>query len=90
MFKPERFLSESGITPYTFLPFIAGPRMCIGYKFALMEMKATLAILLRKLEFRPVPGITYKKKQRLTMRPNPALELRVSGVKRLTNNKAAV
>ncbi|XP_064616381.1 taurochenodeoxycholic 6 alpha-hydroxylase-like isoform X2 [Liolophura sinensis] len=80
-FKPERFLSESGIMPYTFLPFIAGPRMCIGYKFALMEMKVTLAILLRKLEFRPVPGITYKKKQRLTMRPNPSLELRVSRVK---------
>ena len=41
---------------YQFLPFLVGPRMCLGYKFALLEMKAILACLLRELTFDRVPG----------------------------------
>ncbi len=78
-FRPERFDSpEVDGAMYAYLPFLIGPRMCLGYKFALVEMKITLAVLLRKLHFDTIPGVTYKRKNRVTMRPDPSLRLRVS------------
>ncbi|XP_066294285.1 cytochrome P450 4F12-like isoform X2 [Branchiostoma lanceolatum] len=77
-FKPERFAGDSNRNPYTFLPFIAGPRTCIGSKFALAEMRAVTAVLVQQFQFDPVPGVEYKNKQRVTLRPDPPLCLRVS------------
>ena len=77
-FKPERFATDEGKNLYTFLPFLIGNRMCLGYKFALVEMKAVLATLLRKFQFDVIPNMTFKRKQLITMRPEPILKLRVS------------
>ena len=54
-FNPDRFLPEnkSKIKPYTFIPFGAGPRNCIGLKFALMEIKLGLAKLIGSFRFAP-------------------------------------
>ena len=38
--------------PYYFMPFSRGPRMCIGYRFAQMEMKVVLAQLLKSFSFK--------------------------------------
>ena len=52
-FKPERFLPENKdqLTPYTFLAFVAGPRNCIGMRFALLEAKLALSNLLLEFDF---------------------------------------
>jgi cytochrome P450 family 3 subfamily A len=39
------------IIPYTFIPFGAGPRNCVGMRFALMEAKLALAQIVRKFKF---------------------------------------
>jgi cytochrome P450 len=50
-FRPERHLERdiNSMPPFTFLPFLAGQRGCIGNRFALLEMKVVQAAVCRLL-----------------------------------------
>jgi cytochrome P450 len=54
-FRPGRWET---ITPsaYAYLPFGAGPRMCMGAPLAIMIMKIALATILQRYHFTMVPG----------------------------------
>jgi len=50
-FNPDRFAPGAKVKPFTFMPFMAGPRSCIGKHFAIIEMKAVLSKLIREFDF---------------------------------------
>ncbi|KAI8369592.1 cytochrome P450 [Radiomyces spectabilis] len=81
-FRPSRWdePAAASVSPYTYMPFYAGGRQCIGHRFATMEMKILLAFLIRDMRYTEIPGMQFKKKQQLTLRPVPSMQLRVSKV----------
>ncbi len=50
-FDPSRFLPDAPPIPrFAFMPFGAGPRVCVGAQFALAEATLVLAMLIRDFE----------------------------------------
>nr|UZE89907.1 cytochrome P450 CYP9GP3 [Chrysoperla zastrowi sillemi] len=54
-FDPERFNDENkaSIHPMTYMPFGAGPRICIASRFAIMEVKLFLCYILANFNLEP-------------------------------------
>ncbi len=75
-FMPERFLPENRgkINRFQYLPFGAGPRVCLGNHFAYMEAQLGLAVLLRRYAFEllgddePEPLATLRPKRGIRVR----------------------
>ena len=59
----------------TYAPFGAGPRMCIGNRMATLELKASLAHLVRKYKFALDPTCPLEIRSRLTMVPRHGMRL---------------
>jgi cytochrome P450 len=69
-FDPERFAeSAPEIVKDSYLPFGLGPRGCIGYGFAMMEMAIVLSTVLQKFKLQLAPGFKVEPEMTLTLRP---------------------
>lgn len=79
-FMPERFLPENRdrIHRFQYLPFGAGPRICIGATFALQEAVIALAVLMKRYRFDVTGNTSAWPVQRLTTQPLNGIALRVS------------
>jgi cytochrome P450 len=79
-FDPARFAPprEAQLERYQYLPFGAGPRICIGMAFAMMEATAMLATLLQHARFATVEGHEPLPVARVTLLPRGGMPLRVT------------
>jgi cytochrome P450 len=71
-FQPERMLPDAkkARPRHHYLPFGAGPRVCIGSHFALMEAQLALATMVQQARIRPLRAVVV---------PEPLVTLRPRG-----------
>jgi cytochrome P450 len=78
-FDPDRFdrpeSAEAQRSAY--LPFSAGPRVCLGAAFAMQESTLILAELIRNFRFEPVEGCDPIPRMRLSLRADREIRLKV-------------
>ena len=79
-FNPVRFLPEAtkARDRYAYLPFGAGPRVCVGANFAMMQAQIILATLLARFHFAPGPNPLPTPTMLMTVRPDTGINLRVT------------
>ncbi|TDB89263.1 cytochrome P450 [Actinomadura sp. KC216] len=69
VFDPDRFTPEAsaGRPKLAYIPFGLGPRSCEGAALAMVEAELVLAILLKRFQFRLVPGHTVTPIERFVL-----------------------
>ena len=79
-FQPARFADPAAIDRFSYIPFGAGRRMCVGASFAIQEAVTILSTLLRQFRFDLIPGEQPEPVFTLTLRPEPGIRLRVTRI----------
>ena len=74
-FIPERFLAPNEAIRKYYHPFGAGPRMCIGNHFALMEITLILAKMVHNFDFKLVPNQKIEAQPMITLKPKYGIQL---------------
>ena len=76
-FDPRRFLpgAREKIDRFAYLPFGAGPRVCIGASFSLQEASIILAYIMRSFSLELKENHVVKPVQRITLRPDGGLPM---------------
>jgi cytochrome P450 len=80
MFDPDRF-DPAGPKrdKYQYLPFGAGPRVCVGANFAMMQAQIILASLIQRFRFRPSQPAPHPV-MTMTVRPEPGVFLELQAL----------
>jgi cytochrome P450 len=96
LFIPERFDNKDEMNKKcehaiknSYIPFGAGPRICIGKGFALQESAMVLANLVKNFEFKMKPGHVPEVTGRVTVRPDNGVKLMIKKRANSAANAAA-
>ncbi|MCB0185002.1 MAG: cytochrome P450 [Caldilineaceae bacterium] len=77
-FDPERFGADrTAPDRYTYMPFGAGARICVGNAFAMLEMQIVLATMMQTQRLALAPGQTFAPIQLITLRPRNGVKVQV-------------
>jgi cytochrome P450 len=76
-FRPERFVKENEKlrTPFTYLPFGGGPRICIGNHYAMLQILMILSAMLRRYDFEIVAGQKIEERAMVILRPKNGIKM---------------
>ncbi|HEY8565593.1 MAG TPA: cytochrome P450 [Beijerinckiaceae bacterium] len=79
-FRPERFLPENrgAIDRFAYLPFGAGPRVCIGASFSIQEATIILATIARAARLALADDRPVMPLHRVTLRPEGGVAMRLA------------
>lgn len=74
-FLPERHLMNNArVNAFSNIPFSAGPRNCIGQKFAQLEMRTIVSKVIRNFELLPL-GKDVQPSMHLILRSNTGINM---------------
>jgi cytochrome P450 len=79
VFNPERFTPEGkkNIKKFSFIPFGAGPRVCIGEGFAMLHGAVILSLISKHFKMKLKEGHKIKLSSSLTLRPKYGIKMMV-------------
>jgi cytochrome P450 len=79
-FDPDRFSPNNAkkLNRFQFMPFGAGPRICIGAAFAMIEATIMLATFVRAAHFEVDPGFDPQPTARMFLLPRDGMPMRVT------------
>ena len=83
-FKPERFangITEACKYPNAYLPFGFGSRLYIGQKFAMIELKIILSLILSRFSFTLSPDYHHSPVMKMVLSPEHGINLLVRRLK---------
>lgn len=78
-FQPDRWSDdmEADLPKLAYFPFAAGPRRCIGDRFAMLEAQLLLATIYQQYHLELVPGVDLDLRATITARPKHEIPMTV-------------
>jgi len=85
VFEPRRFLDEEGERtrkPYSYIPFGAGPRSCIGANFALAEAPLIVGLLVQRYRMTLPNDVHVRPYGIFVLTPRPPIRASLTSIQR--------